>query len=1061
MDAAAPRRYDPRVVEEWVRNFWAEKQVVKKALELNSDGPLFSFLEGPPTVNGYMHIGHTRGRVYKDIVLRYKTMNSFRVWRRAGWDCQGLPTEIEVEKKLGITSKRDIERIGIDKFVEEAWRVVDHYLSHWRKASEMLGLWLDYDTAYETRKDEYMEHVWHLLKRADETGDLVESLRVVPTCPHCETALSQHELAQGYEEVTDPSIYVKMPLVNGGYVIIWTTTPWTLPGNEAIAVKPDAKYVELHVNGEKWFVAEKLLDRFVEETKLTNYRIASSFEGEYFVGKRYVHPLVDEVPLHRNEEHFIVPSDFVTLEEGTGFVHIAPGHGPEDFELGQRHGLKTFCPVNQSGYFTSEGGKYAGLSVWDASEKVVKDLQNKQLLVKQSEILHTYPHCWRCGSKLIYLASVQWFLKVDRIKERMIEENKSVKWWPEWAGSNRFGDWLANAQDWCISRSKIWGTPLNVWKCESCDNKRVLGSMQELEDAIEKPPVKRLHRPWIDMYVFKCNSCGGMMKRVPFVLDTWLDSGVAFYASVDALRNSELFQKLFPYDFITEAIDQTRGWFYTLLFTSTILMGKAPFKSVLNQGHVLDEFGKKMSKSRGNVVWAMDAFQRYGVDPLRIYLVKKAEPWSTINFVPSEIDETVEDLNILWNVFLFTLTYQELDRYDPAKHNLENYLNYLRLEDKWILSRVNDVVSKVTALLEEMEIHRAVREILSFVVDDLSRTYLRSVRRIVWTDAETPEKYAAYACLNYVLKRTFVLLAPIAPHLAEYLYQRIKSPADKESIHFEKWPSMDTRFYDQTLLSRMNVARDVLTTVLAARQRGGRKLRSPVSRIILIPKTLEAYESLKTFETFLKESTNTETIVITEPGSQFEEANWVVEAELSQAGPLLGKQLPHLLNYLKNSDGNQLRQELETKNGLTVAFPDGEKFLPKSLFKVKRVIPERYSQGENVHAEVYVDLAVSEELEAISAAKELIRRIQVMRKEQNLNLLEKIECVVQTEDETFKHFCAMKRKFIESETRAELKFLGLNEVFPDGHVVKSWDIDGVAVKIGFRRTANNTYNIPD
>ncbi|MDW8084207.1 MAG: isoleucine--tRNA ligase [Candidatus Caldarchaeum sp.] len=1058
MEKTIPKRYDPRYVEGQVAKFWAENDLVKKVLQSNQNGPLFSFLEGPPTVNGYMHIGHTRGRVYKDIVLRYKTMKGFRVWRRAGWDCQGLPTEIEVEKKLGITSKRDIEKIGMEKFVQEAWNVVDHYLSHWRRASERLGLWLDYDNAYETRRDEYMEHVWHLLKKASEEGDLVESLRVVPSCPQCETALSQHELAQGYEEVVDPSIYVKMPLTEGGYVIIWTTTPWTLPGNEAIAVKPDAHYLELEVDGEKWFVAEQLLQKFVEETRINNYSVGRRFEGEYFVGKRYVHPLIDEVPRHRGEDHFIIPSEHVTLEEGTGFVHIAPAHGPEDFELGQRHGLPVFCPVSSSAFFTVEGGKYAGLKVWEASEKIVKDLEAKKLLVRKLEILHSYPHCWRCGTKLIYLTSVQWFLKVDRIKERMIQENKLVKWWPDWAGSSRFGDWLVNAQDWCISRSKIWGTPLNVWKCQSCGNKIVIGSRAELEEAVEKPSVKRLHRPWVDGYVFRCRSCGGMMKRIPFVLDTWLDSGIAFFASVDALRQPQLFNELFPYDFITEAIDQTRGWFYTLLFTSILLTGRSPFKSVLNQGHVLDEFGKKMSKSRGNVVWAEDAFDRYGVDPIRIYLVSKAEPWSTINFVPSEVEETIEDLNILWNVFQFASLYQRLDNFDPSRHQLEKYLALLRPEDRWILARVNDVVAKVSAFLEEMEIHKAVKEILSFIVDDLSRTYLRSVRRIAWTEAESPEKFAAYSCLNYVLRKLLLVLAPFAPYITEYLYQGIRTASDKLSIHLESWPSVDTAFHDSSLISRMGLVKNVLTSVLAARQKGGRKLRSPVARIVLVTKTQEAYEAIKTFSTFLKESANAENLEIFPPGSEFDELSWVVEADLSQLGPLLGKRLPQLLQYLKNSDGRMLKKEIEAKDGLRVPLADGDRFLPSTMFIVERKVPDSYSSSDNPHAEVYVDLRMSEELEATSSAKEIIRRIQVMRKEADLNVLEKVECVVQVDEEAFRRHLEMKKEFIETETRASIKFSGLDEPLPEGFFMRLWDIDGVAARIALKRTSNNTYN---
>ncbi|MEM2237877.1 MAG: isoleucine--tRNA ligase [Candidatus Caldarchaeum sp.] len=1052
------KRYGPKVVEHEVLRKWERLKIPQKTMEMNRGGPLFSFLEGPPTVNGYMHVGHTRGRVYKDIVLRYKSMQGYDVWRRAGWDCQGLPTEIEVEKRLGITSKKDVEKIGLEKFVEEANKLVDHYIEHWRRASERLGLWLDYDNAYETRKEEYMEHVWFLLKKAYEDGNLVESLRVVPVCPHCETALSQHELAQGYEEITDPSIYVKIPLVDDGYVIIWTTTPWTLPGNEAVAVASEADYAELEVDGETWYVAEKLLDKFATETGITSFKIRKTIPGKNFEGRGYIHPLAVEVPFHRQHSHIIISSEHVTLEEGSGFVHIAPAHGPEDFELGLKHQLNIFCPVSTNGVFTDDGGSYSGLDVEAASEKIIQDLQRKNLLVKRGEILHSYPHCWRCGRKLIYLSSVQWFLKVEKIKEKMIEGNKKVKWWPEWAGTNRFGDWLANAQDWCISRSKIWGTPLNVWKCENCGFKKVVGSRNELEDAVEKPAIQRMHRPWIDMYVFKCPECGGMMRRVSFVLDTWLDSGVAFFASVNALKNPQLYRTLYPYDFVTEAIDQTRGWFYTLLFTSTLLEGIPPYKTVLNQGHVLDEYGKKMSKSRGNVVWAEEAFERFGVDPLRIYLASKAEVWTTINFVPSEVFQTAENLNILWNVFVFASTYSRLDQFDPKTHRLENYLDFLRPEDRWILARVNDVVSKMSSSLEEMEIHRAARELLSFITDDLSRTYLRSVRRLAWAETQTREKMAAYACLYYVLRKTLQILAPFAPFIADALYEFVKQEDDKESIHLERWPQPDEKLLDKTLLAKMDVVKDVLTAVLAARQKGGRKLRSPVARVIVVSKNQKTYEAVKTFEGFLKEAANAEKVEVLPPGSVFEDVRWVVEADLSKAGPKLGRKLPELLEYLRRSDGTQLKQQLENAGGLLVKLSDGEVFLPQTYFILKKTMPEHYSMAEDGNAEVYVDLRMSEELEAVSAAKEIIRRVQVMRKEADLNILDRIECVIQIDDEAFRHHISLKKTFIEEETRSTIKLSDTKTPLPPGYFSREWDVDGVIVRIGFKTLGGNTYN---
>jgi len=959
-------RYDPKKIEEAVANWWRERDIQKKVFEANKNAPIFSFLEGPPTANGFMHVGHARGRVYKDIVLRYQTMKGLNVWRRAGWDCLGLPTELEVEKKLGFTSKKDVEMFGLERFVEEANKLVDFYIDHWRRASERLALWLDYENAYETRKENYMEHVWTLLKKAYEDGNLVESFKVVHYCPSCETPLSSHEVSQGYEEVEDPSVYVKFPLKRSKneYVVIWTTTPWTLPGNEAVAVNPNSKYVECEVGDEIWIIGEEALERAMSDMGVESYKVIRRVKGSELVGESYWHPLAEEVPAHKkhnNPAHMIVAADFVTMVEGTGCVHVAPAHGPEDFELGKSLGIPIFCPIRPNGTFTEEGGIYAGTYFKQAGERVLQDLKSKGLLVKEGKIVHTYPFCWRCGTPLIYLASRQWFLKIDKIKEKMLEENKKVRWQPQWAGMGRFGDWIAGAEDWCISRTKIWGTPLPVWTCTNCGAKKVVGNKAELESAIKKPEKIRLLRPWIDEVVFRCENCGGEMKREPFVLDTWLDSGVAHFASVDYLRNKNLFEKLFPYDFITEAIDQTRGWFYTLLFTSVLYFGRAPFSSVLNQGHVLDSEGKKMSKSKGNVVWAMDAFERFGVDPLRLYLVSKAKPWDTINFVPEEVDRVAEELNILWNVFAFAKTYFDLDKFDPEKYRVEAMLKYADPVDKWVLSRINSLVKLVTNSLEDLEIYTAAKSIRSFIVEDLSHIYIRSIRRKIWVEKATVDKLTAYSVLFYLMRKLVTLLAPFVPYLSEYIFAAIKQKDDPESVHLLRWPRVDEEFINQELEDNMDIVQSVLSSILAARQKAGRKLRWPVKSITLVPKTLKAKHALNQFRDYLKSQANTEELIILNVG---ERPRWLRRKAvpvLSSLGPKFGPRLGDVLKTIRSFPAEKLEETITNDGVVKMTLQDGTIVeLTGSDVNFLDEIPENLSYEDGRFAEVYVDLTETE-----------------------------------------------------------------------------------------------------
>ncbi|MEM2910035.1 MAG: isoleucine--tRNA ligase [Nitrososphaerota archaeon] len=1056
-------RYNPKKVEEMIANWWHERNIQQKVFEANKNAPVFSFLEGPPTANGFMHVGHARGRIYKDVVLRYQTMKGLNVWRRAGWDCLGLPTELEVEKRLGFTSKKNMEAFGLERFVDEANKLVDFYIDHWRKASERLALWLDYENAYETRKESYMEHVWALLKKAYEDGNLVESFKVVHYCPSCETPLSSHEVSQGYDEVEDPSVYVKLPLKRDKdeYVVVWTTTPWTLPGNEAVAVNPDAGYVKCKVGNEIWIVGEEALERAMGDMGVEDYKVVQKVRGSELVGEGYWHPLAEEVPAHKEHEspaHTIVAASFVTMTEGTGCVHTAPAHGPEDFELGKSLGIPIFCPIRPNGTFAEEGGAYAGMHFKQASERVLQDLKLKGLLVKEGKIVHAYPFCWRCGTPLIYLASRQWFLKIDKIKEKMLEENKKVKWQPQWAGIGRFGDWIASAGDWCISRTKVWGTPLPVWICTSCGAKKVVGSKAELENAMKKPEKVRLLRPWIDEFVFRCESCGGEMKRDQFVMDTWLDSGVAHFASVDYLRDKSLFNKLFPYDFITEAIDQTRGWFYTLLFTSVLYFGKAPFSSVLNQGHVLDSEGKKMSKSKGNVIWAMDAFDKFGVDPLRLYLVSKAKPWDTINFMPAEVDRVAEDLNILWNVFAFTKTYFDLDKFDPERYQIGAMLRHADPVDKWILSRINSLAKFVTNSLEDLEIYTAARALRGFIVEDLSHIYIRSIRRKIWVEKATVEKLTAYSVLFYLMRKLVALLAPFIPYLAEYLFPVVKQKDDPESIHLLRWPKVDEEFIDQELEDSMVIVQSVLSSILAARQKAGRKLRWPVKSVTLVPKTLRVKQALNVFRDYLKSQANAEDVLITEVGTRPSWLRRKVTPILSSLGPKFGPRLSNVLRAIHSIPAEKLEDDMLDDGMVKLTLQDGAQVeLTNSDVSFSDEVPEHISYDSGRFADVYVDLTETELIKLVSLANELIRRIQVMRREIELDIDDVVDCVLTSDSRELTEIVGRMSDYIEEETRTRLKIHESPFKLGESFYKRDWKIGQMQVSIALskERKENN------
>jgi isoleucyl-tRNA synthetase len=979
-------------IEDASREFWRMHDVPRLWRRFEEGKPVYSFLEGPPTVNGFPHVGHIRGRTYKDVVLRYYRLKGYTLWAQGGWDEQGLPVELEVEKKLKLKTKRDIESIGFERFSEECDGLVNYYLRYWRDiGTERLGLWLDLENAYETRNPRYIEHTWAFIKYAWEKGLLFEDYRVLAFCPRCETALSDAEVDLGYEERVSPSVYVKFKVEDSEdtYIVVWTTTPWTLIDDEAVAVHPLHDYVKVRVSFggrvEYWIVAEALLPVVASKANVKSFEVVERFKGSCLEGLRYIHPLMDEVEAHRKHVHRVVTADFVTVSEGSGLVHIAPAHGPEDYELSRSKGIEFINSVEVNGLFNDLGGVFKGLYVEEAGRRVLEVLRSKNLLLHAETLTHSYPHCWRCGTPLIYRADKQYFLRITAVRDRMVEELKRVNIYPEKL-RDRFDNWVAGSRDWCLSRSRVWGTPLPLWRNVKNGGVVAVGSIDELKSIsgdTSIPDGKLVHRPWIDrVKLFGSDD----WVREPYVVDVWLDSGVSWIAGVDGLRNRELWSRIFPFDFVTEAIDQTRGWFYSLLASSVLWIGKAPYKNVLIQGLVLDKYGQKMSKSKGNVLWAEDLFNRYGVDPVRLYILVKTAPWDDIAFNPDEVDNVKTYLTILLNILRFADTYMELDRFNPVQHSLEKLIDKALPEDLWILSSFYSTVRAVDDAMSRFELHVAVRSILEFTVEHLSHRYIRLIRRRVWREDEE-NRYAAYAILYHVLKGVLVALSPFIPHISEYLYQAfIKKyePNEALSIHLSSWPKPEEKYINPKLEDTFNKIFEIYSEISSIRNRIGVKLRWPLKEAYIAVKDRDVADRLR--------------------------------------------EVRQIIEFL----GNIKHVEIVSETPEVCLTPD---FETVSLSWCTVSLNKRLSR------ELYYE----------SLARELIRRIQVMRNKMNLNVDEVVNVAVDTLDSEVSEALRLFGNYIMEEVRAET----ITAKITENMYVMDWDIEGKKVRIGVEKPAKH------
>jgi isoleucyl-tRNA synthetase len=986
-------------------------------------------------------------------------MNGRHVIDRAGYDMHGLPIEVKVEQELGFKSKKDIEKFGIRPFIDKCREFAlrnkllmdDQFIS--------LGVWLDFKNAYQTVKPEYIEAAWWTLARAEEKGMLERGHRVVNWCPRCETAIADAEVE--YWDEKDPSIFVKFPLTGraGEFLVIWTTTPWTLPANVAVAVSEEIEYAKVSArkdgSEECFWIAEPLVKAVLKKGRYKDFTILETKKGSDLRGWKYESPLCEHVPLQRDIDHKVVTADFVTLEN-TGIVHIAPGHGWDDYVLGTKEGLLIVCPVDGAGKFREEAGAFAGQYVKDSDENVLVALGD-HLMAKET-VTHRYGHCWRCKTPIIFRATSQWFLKASEMRDLMLEEVAKVTWYPDWAGSARFYDWIKEARDWCISRQRYWGIPIPVWVCEACDRYRVIGTIQELEESSGKP-LTDLHRPFVDVVTIPC-SCGGTMKRVEDIFDVWFDSAVASWATLGYPGKTEEFEGLWPADFITEGQDQTRGWFYSQLGASTIAFGKAPYRSVCMHGFALDAEGKKMSKSLGNVVTPEEVIAKVGVDVLRLYVLSSSAPWDDLKFNWEGVGTTNRAMNILWNVYRFPLPYMILDTFEPANRNgiwdgayIRAHLVHMPDEDRFIISRINSVAVIVEAALKECQLHRATRELVSFILEDLSRWYVQLVRPRMWSEGELTEKRHAYETIYYVMRRLTGLLAPFCPHLTEEIYQNIRCGNDPQSIHLLDWYAGDTSLVDRSLEGAVDIVRSFDDACANARQAGKRKLRWPVSEVVVVTTSEPVRDAIERLNAVCRDRANARSVSAVM--GRWERIGWHAEPVMKALGKGFGKDSFRVKALIEETDGDRIKAEIDA--GRTVMLGGGgTKFeIGAQHITFTEKLPADVFSAPMTDAVVYVDVRLDEDLEKEGYEREVIRRIQEMRKQLDLVVSEFISVEVQVNDLRVRDLLSKNSgHLIAGEVLAVVpgkgvlfSFLKPGETLKTHDSIQDWEIEGVHEKV--------------
>ena len=1041
--------------EKEVEKFWKDHDIFQKSIELREGCPTYMFYDGPPTANGKPHIGHVLTRVIKDMIPRYRTMKGYRVPRKAGWDTHGLPVELEVEKLLGLDGKEQIEEYGIEPFIKKCKESVWKYKGMWEDFSDTVGFWADMDHPYVTYDDDFIESEWWALKEIWNKELLYKGFKIVPYCPRCGTPLSAQEVAQGYKTVKERSAIVRFKVTGeDAYFLAWTTTPWTLPSNVALCVNPNDTYCKVKAaDGYVYYMAQELLDSVLgslaKEEGEKAYEVLDSFPGTALEHKEY-EPLfacAKECADKQNKKGFFVTCDtYVTMTDGTGIVHIAPAFGEDDANVGRNYDLPFVQFVNEKGELTEET-PFAGIFVKKADPEVLKDLDARGQLFAAPKFEHEYPHCWRCDTPLIYYARESWYIRETAVKDDLIRNNNTVNWIPESIGKGRFGNWLENIQDWAISRNRYWGTPLNIWECEGCGHQECIGSRKELAERSGDASAEELelHRPYIDGVTFTCPDCGKQMKRVPEVIDCWFDSGAMPFAQYHyPFENKELFESQFPAQFISEAVDQTRGWFHSLMAESTLLFNKAPYENVIVLGHVQDENGQKMSKSKGNAVDPFEALDQYGADAIRWYFYVNSAPWLPNRFHGKAVVEGQRKfMSTLWNTYAFFVLYANIDEFDATKYSLE--YDKLSVMDKWLLSKLNSVVKEVDTNLENYRIPETARALQEFV-DDMSNWYVRRCRDRFWAKGMEQDKINAYMTLYTALVTISKAAAPMVPFMTESIYRNLVCSLDKsapESIHLCDFPEVKEEWIDKDLEAKMDVLLQIVVLGRACRNEANIKNRQPIGTLYVKDEKNEALSEF--YQEIIADELNVKKVIFTQDVSDF--TAFTIKPQLRTLGRRFGSRLNALKEVLANLDGNAVVEELGEKGEITIQVEGVDEVLSSEDLLIESAQKEGYVSQADRGITVVIDTNLTAELIEEGFVREIISKIQTMRKDAGFEVMDHIE-VYEVGNDKITDIIVKNADQIKEEVLAQKIIIGSMQ----GHTAE-WKINGEDVTFGVAKVS--------
>ncbi|MCR5624670.1 MAG: isoleucine--tRNA ligase [Lachnospiraceae bacterium] len=1036
--------------ERGVEQFWKDNNIFQKSMDIRKGCPTYTFYDGPPTANGQPHIGHVLTRVIKDMIPRYKTMRGYFVPRKAGWDTHGLPVELEVEKLLGIDGKEQIEEYGLEPFIDKCKESVWKYKGMWEEFSGRVGFWADMDDPYVTYHDDFIESEWWALKQIWDKGLLYKGFKIVPYCPRCGTPLSSHEVAQGYKAVKERSAIVRFKVVGeDAYFLAWTTTPWTLPSNVALCMNPNETYTKVKAkDGYTYYMAEALLDTVLSgltEGDEKVYEVLETYKGTDLEGKEY-EPLFDfvkpVVEKQHKKGHYITVDDYVTMSDGTGIVHIAPAFGEDDSRVGRNYDLPFVQFVDSHGNMTEET-PYAGTFVKDADLQILKDLEAAGLLFAAPKFEHDYPFCWRCDTPLIYYARESWFVKMTAVRDDLVKNNNTVNWIPESIGKGRFGDWLENIQDWGISRNRYWGTPLNIWECEGCGHQESIGSRKELAERSGNPDDEKteLHRPFIDNVTFTCPDCGKVMRRVPEVIDCWFDSGAMPFAQHHyPFENKDLFEQQFPAQFISEAVDQTRGWFYSLMAESTLLFNKAPYENVIVLGHVQDENGQKMSKSKGNAVDPMNALSEHGADAIRWYFYINSAPWLPNRFHDKAVTEGQRKfMGTLWNTYAFFVLYADIDNFDPTQYKLE--YDKLPVIDKWLISKLNSTVKEVISCMDAYKIPETAKALSAFV-DEMSNWYVRRSRNRFWAKGMEQDKINAYMTLYTALVTISKAAAPMVPFLTEEIYQNLVAGLDKsapESIHLCDFPEVNEAYIDTELENTMETVLNVVVTGRSCREIAKIKNRQPIAEMFInTEKELSEF-----YIDIVKDELNVKKVTQTDSMDGF--MSYSFKPQLKTLGRRFGKNINLVKQILADIDGNKAMAELNEKETLTINVDGVDEALTRDDLLIETVQSEKYVTQTDKGITVVLDTSLTPELIEEGFVREIISKLQTMRKEADFEVMDLITIGASGNEKICTIIENNKEEILRATMATEFK------KDSDLEYAKEWKINGENVKLSVQK----------